>query len=56
MVGDRYHQYAGTVFGFVFTIGGLGGMIAPAIVGHVSQAYGVRSEWLCRSWAQGSWR
>ena len=42
MVGDRYHRHAGTVFGFVFTIAALGGMIAPSIVGHLSQAYGVR--------------
>jgi MFS family permease len=42
MVGDRYHRYVGTVFGVVFTISGLGGMISPAILGHLSQAYGVR--------------
>lgn len=41
MVGDRYPKYAGTVFGFVFTVAGLGNMIAPAIVGFLSQAYSV---------------
>jgi FHS family glucose/mannose:H+ symporter-like MFS transporter len=43
MVGDRYHRYVGTVFGVIFAISGLGGMITPAILGHVSQAYGVRT-------------
>jgi MFS family permease len=43
MVGDRYHQYTGTVFGFVLAVSGLGGMITPAILGHVSQARGLRT-------------
>jgi len=43
MVGDRYRRHAGTVFGLVFTISGLGGMVAPPILGHLSQAYGVRA-------------
>ena len=42
MVGDRYHRYAGTVFGLVFTVSSLGGMVAPPIVGYLSQAHGVR--------------
>jgi fucose permease len=42
MVGDRYQRHAGTVFGLVFTISGLGGMISPVILGHLSQAHGVR--------------
>jgi len=43
MVGDRYHRHVGTVFGVIFAISGLGGMITPVILGHVSQAYGVRT-------------
>ena len=43
MVGDRYHRHVGTVFGVIFAISGLGGMITPPILGHVSQAYGVRT-------------
>lgn len=42
MVGDRYRRYAGTVFGLVFAVSGLGGMVAPPILGHLSQAHGVR--------------
>jgi fucose permease len=42
MVGDRYHRHAGTVFGLVFTVSVLGGMISPAILGRLSQAHGVR--------------
>ena len=42
MVGDRYQRHAGTVFGLVFTVSGLGGMIAPAILGHLSKTYGMR--------------
>lgn len=42
MVGDRYQRHAGTVFGLVFTVSGLGGMISPAILGHLSRAYNVR--------------
>jgi len=42
-VGDRYHRHVGTVFGVIFAISGLGGMITPPILGHVSQAYGVRT-------------
>jgi len=42
MVGDRYRRYAGTVFGLVFTISGLGGMVAPPVVGYLSEAHSVR--------------
>jgi MFS family permease len=42
MVGDRYHRHAGTVFGFVFAVSGLGGMISPAILGQLSKSHGVR--------------
>jgi MFS family permease len=43
MVGDRYHRYVGTVFGVIFAISGLGGIITPAVLGRVSQTHGVRT-------------
>ena len=42
IAGDRYHRYAGSVFGFLFTIANFGGMLFPWALGHVSQAAGVR--------------
>jgi MFS transporter, FHS family, glucose/mannose:H+ symporter len=42
MAGDRYHRFAGTVFGFLFTVGNAGSIAFPWALGHISQAYGVR--------------
>ena len=42
MAGDRYHRYAGSVFGFLFTIANFGGMLFPWALGQVSQRAGVR--------------
>ncbi len=42
IAGDRYHRFAGTVFGLLFSIGALGNMSFPWAVGHISQAAGVR--------------
>ena len=42
IAGDRYHRYAGSVFGFLFTIANFGGMLFPWVLGEVSQAAGVR--------------
>ncbi len=42
MVGDRYQRHAGTVFGVVFAVSGLGGMISPALLGLLSESHGVR--------------
>jgi len=42
IAGDRYHRYAGSVFGFLFTIANFGGMLFPWALGRVSQAAGVR--------------
>jgi MFS transporter, FHS family, glucose/mannose:H+ symporter len=43
MVGDRYRRFTGTVFGVLFSIALLGGMLFPWLIGQVSQAMGVRS-------------
>ena len=40
---DRYERQAGTIFGLLFAIGLIGGMFFPWIVGHLSQAFSVRS-------------
>jgi nitrate/nitrite transporter NarK len=42
IAGDRYHRFAGTVFGFLFTIGNLGSITFPWALGHISQAFGIR--------------
>ncbi len=40
---DRYEERAGTVFGLLFSIALVGGMLFPWAVGHVSQSFGVRA-------------
>ena len=40
---DRYQRLAGTIFGFLFAVGLIGGMAFPWSIGHISQVYGVRS-------------
>lgn len=42
MAGDRYHRFAGTMFGFLFTVSNLGNIAFPWALGHISQAFGVR--------------
>ncbi|HEY3382945.1 MAG TPA: MFS transporter [Vicinamibacterales bacterium] len=42
IAGDRYHRFAGTVFGFLFSVAMLGSMSYPYLLGHLSQAAGVR--------------
>jgi MFS family permease len=42
LVGDRYHRFAGSVFGFLFTVGNVGSMAFPWALGHISAAAGVR--------------
>lgn len=42
IAGDRYAQRAGTVFGFLFSVALMGGMLLPWTVGQVSQRRGVR--------------
>jgi MFS transporter, FHS family, glucose/mannose:H+ symporter len=42
IAGDRYHRFAGTVFGLLFTIGNVGSVLFPWALGHISQAFGVR--------------
>jgi MFS transporter, FHS family, glucose/mannose:H+ symporter len=39
---DRYQRLAGTIFGLLFAIGLIGGMIFPWAVGHLSEHFGVR--------------
>lgn len=43
IAGDRHPERAGTVFGLLFSIALIGGMIFPWAVGQVSQQVGVRS-------------
>jgi len=43
IAGDRYAQRAGTVFGLLFSIALIGGMIFPWAVGQVSQRVSVRA-------------
>lgn len=42
IAGDRYSQRAGTVFGFLFSIALIGGMLLPWTVGQVSERLSVR--------------
>jgi MFS family permease len=42
MAGDRYHRFAGTVFGLLFTVGNFGSIGFPWALGHISEAAGVR--------------
>lgn len=42
IAGDRYHRFAGTVFGLLFTVGNLGSIVSPWAMGHISQSAGVR--------------
>jgi FHS family glucose/mannose:H+ symporter-like MFS transporter len=43
IAGDRYWQRAGTVFGLLFSIALIGGMVLPSTVGQVSQRVSVRA-------------
>ncbi len=43
IAGDRYHRFAGTVFGVLFTVGNLGSIAFPWAMGHISQSAGVRA-------------
>src|SRR5262249_50261140 len=40
---DRYQRLAGTIFGFLFATGLIGGMIFPFGIGHISQSFGIRA-------------
>ena len=40
---DRYQRQAGTIFGLLFAVGLLGGMLFPWALGQISQQVGVRS-------------
>jgi MFS transporter, FHS family, glucose/mannose:H+ symporter len=43
IAGDRYHRFAGTIFGFLFTVGNSGNILSPLALGHISQAFGLRA-------------
>jgi fucose permease len=43
IVGDRYRERAGTVFGLLFSIALVGGMLFPWAVGHISQHFSVHA-------------
>ncbi|HSP15200.1 MAG TPA: MFS transporter [Thermoanaerobaculia bacterium] len=40
---DRYERLAGTIFGLLFAMGLVGGMLFPWGIGHLSQAYSLRA-------------
>lgn len=40
---DRYQHNAGTIFGLLFAVGLIGGMIFPWAIGHISEGFGVRA-------------
>ncbi len=40
---DRYQRMAGTMFGLLFAVGLIGGMLFPWAIGHISEHYGLRS-------------
>jgi fucose permease len=42
MAADRYQRQAGTIFGLLFAVGLIGGMLFPWAIGHISQRFGVR--------------
>lgn len=43
MAADRYQRLAGTIFGLLFAVGLVGGMLFPWGIGHISQSWGVRA-------------
>ncbi|HUP48156.1 MAG TPA: MFS transporter [Thermoanaerobaculia bacterium] len=43
MAADRYQRNAGTIFGLLFAVGLIGGMLFPWALGHISHAAGVRA-------------
>ncbi len=40
---DRYQRNAGTIFGFLFAVGLIGGMLFPWAVGHIAESWSVRA-------------
>jgi len=43
---DRYQRQAGTIFGFLFAVGLVGGMLFPFAIGHLSTHYGLHAAML----------
>ena len=39
---DRYQRLAGTIFGLLFAVGLIGGMLFPWAIGHLSEHFGLR--------------
>jgi len=39
---DRYQRQAGTIFGLLFAVGLIGGMLFPWAIGHLSEHFGLR--------------
>jgi FHS family glucose/mannose:H+ symporter-like MFS transporter len=42
IAGDRYPRFSGTVFGLLFSVGIVGGMTFPWVIGHLGESYGMR--------------
>ena len=43
---DRYQRQAGTIFGFLFAVGLVGGMLFPFAIGHLSAHFGLHAAML----------
>ena len=43
---DRYQRQAGTIFGFLFAVGLIGGMLFPFAIGHLSAHFGLHAAML----------
>ena len=43
MVGDRFPRFAGTVFGVLFSLALIGGMLFPWAAGHLAESLGLRA-------------
>jgi fucose permease len=43
LVGDRFPRFSGTVFGVVFTLALIGGMVFPWLAGHLAVSLGLRA-------------
>jgi len=41
--GDRYRRFAGSVFGLLFSVALVGGIVAPSLIGYLSSRFGMLS-------------
>jgi fucose permease len=43
IVGNRFQEHSGTIFGLLFTIALCGGMTVPWVAGHIAEGAGIRA-------------